>query len=93
MNITPEIICSEFIGTNIKITKSVNPNYIGIYGKVIDETKKTFVISSAGKTKTVVKGISVFHFGLSGGTIVEIDGRLLVGRPEDRLKKSIKRLW
>jgi ribonuclease P protein subunit POP4 len=93
MSITPEIICSELIGTNVKITKSINPNYIGIYGKVIDETKKTFSISSEGKTKIIVKGISVFHFSLSDGTIVEIDGRLLIGRPEDRLKKSIKRLW
>jgi len=93
MNITPEIISSELIETNLKITRSRNPNYIGIYGKVIDETKKTFVISNAGKTKMVVKGISIFHFSLSDGTIVEIDGRLLVGRPEDRLKKCIKRLW
>jgi RNase P/RNase MRP subunit p29 len=26
-------------------------------------------------------------------TIVEVNGRLLVGKPEDRLKKNVRRLW
>lgn len=93
MNTIPEIICSEFIGTNLEVTRSKNTNCIGLCGKVIDETKKTFSISDEGKTKIIVKDISIFHFSLSDGTIVEIDGRLLIGKPEDRLKKNIKRLW
>jgi ribonuclease P protein subunit POP4 len=93
MSITPSIICGEFIGTNARIVDSANPNYVGISGTVIDETKKTFTLSSLGKRKMIDKGISLFHFSLSDGTVVEIDGKLLVGRPEDRLKKNIKRLW
>jgi ribonuclease P protein subunit POP4 len=41
----------------------------------------------------IVKDSSIFHFKFSDGTVVEIDGKLLVGRPEDRLKKHVKRLW
>jgi ribonuclease P protein subunit POP4 len=40
-----------------------------------------------------VKDSSVFHFKFPDGTVVEIDGKLLVGRPEDRLKKRVRRLW
>jgi ribonuclease P protein subunit POP4 len=93
MKVTPDIIRGEFIGTEGKIAKSPNSSYVGLSGKIINETKNTFMILHAGKTKNIVKDSAVFHFKFSDGTIVEIDGKLLVGRPEDRLKKSVKRLW
>ncbi|TRO46010.1 ribonuclease P protein component 1 [Candidatus Bathyarchaeota archaeon] len=93
MKVTPDIIRHEFIGTEGKIAKSPHADYIGICGEVIDETKNTFMILQKAKTKSVVKNSTVFYFKFSDGTIVEIDGKLLVGRPEDRLKKTVKRLW
>jgi ribonuclease P protein subunit POP4 len=93
MNVTPDIIRCEFIGTEAKIVKSKNRNCTGIRGKIIDETRNTFTILHGGKRKKIVKETSVFHFKFDDGTVVEIDGKLLVGRPEDRLKKRIKRLW
>jgi ribonuclease P protein subunit POP4 len=93
MNVTPDIIRCEFIGTEAKIAKSRNRHYIGIRGKIIDETRNTFTILHEDKKKKIIKDFSVFHFKFSDGTVVEIDGKLLVGRPEDRLKKRIKRLW
>lgn len=93
MKVTPEIIRHEFIGTEGKIAKSQHADYVGIHGEVIDETKNTFTIMHKGKAKSVIKNSAVFNFKFSDGTIVEIDGKLLVGRPEDRLKKTVKRLW
>ncbi|MBS7647330.1 MAG: ribonuclease P protein component 1 [Candidatus Bathyarchaeia archaeon] len=93
MRVTPDIIRYEFIGTEAKVAKSTNPNYIGIQGRVIDETKNTFTILHNGERKIIIKDTSIFHFKFFDGTIVEVDGKLLVGRPEDRLKKRVKRLW
>lgn len=93
MKVTPEIISQEFIGTQSRVAQSFHAGYLGISGKIIDETKNTFLIQHEGETKRVVKDVTVFHFTFSDGTIVEIDGKLLVGKPEDRLKKTIKRLW
>ena len=93
MKVTPNIIRYEFIGTEAKIVKSKNPSYIGISGKILDETKNTFTILHEGKRKKIVKDITVFHFKFEDGTIVEVDGKILVGRPEDRLKKRLRRLW
>jgi len=93
MKVTPDIIRGEFIGTEGKIAKSQNSSYLGSSGKIINETKNTFTLLHAGNAKSIIKDSAVFHFKFSDGTIVEIDGKLLVGRPEDRLKKSIKRLW
>jgi len=93
MKVTSDIIRHEFIGADGKIAKSPHTRYVGLSGKVIDETKNTFMILHKGKPKQVIKNMAVFHFKFADGTVVEIDGRLLVGRPEDRLKKSMKRLW
>ncbi|MEM2080931.1 MAG: ribonuclease P protein component 1 [Candidatus Bathyarchaeia archaeon] len=93
MRVTSDIIRHEFIGAEGKIAKSPHVDYTGLCGKVIGETKNTFTLLHEGKPRRVIKNMAVFHFKFADGTVVEIDGRLLVGRPEDRLKKSIKRLW
>jgi len=93
VKVTPDIIRYEFIGTEAKVVKSTNPYSVGIKGKVLDETRNTFTILHNGERKMVIKETSVFHFKFPDGTVVEIDGKLLVGRPEDRLKKRVRRLW
>lgn len=93
MKVTPNIIRHEFIGSELKVVKSTSPCYVGIKGKVIDETRNTFTVLQGNNRKRVVKEVSTFHFKFSDGTVVEVDGKLIVGRPEDRLKKCIRRLW
>ena len=93
MKVTPDIIRYEFTGTEVKVARSTHRGYVGLRGKVINETRNTFTMLHNCKRKIVVKASSFFHFKFPDGTIVEIDGKLLVGRPEDRLKKRVRRLW
>jgi len=93
MKITPDVIRGELIGLDAKVAKSANPSLVKIRGRVLDETRNTIVILHNHTEKTIVKDTSVFHFTLHDGTVVEIDGKLLLGRPEDRVKKRIRRLW
>jgi ribonuclease P protein subunit POP4 len=93
MNVTPSIVQHEFIGLEAKVVKSSNPNVVGIVGKVVDETRNTLTILHGGERKVVVKDTSVFEFVLPDGTVVEIDGKAIMGRPEDRIKKRPRRLW
>ena len=93
MKVTPDIVRYEFIGTEGKVARSPHEGYVGCGGKVVGETKNTFTFLRKGQTKSVIKESAVFNFKFDDGTVVEIDGKLLVGRSEDRLKKSIKRLW
>lgn len=93
MKVTPDIIRYEFIGTQAKIAQSVHEGYLGLAGPVIAETKNTLTLIHQGQPKSVIKDLAVFDFKFGDGTTVEIDGKLLVGRSEDRLKKSVKRLW
>jgi len=93
MKVTPGIVQHEFIGLEVKVAKSANSDCVGIKGRVIDETRNTFVLMRNGIEKRVIKETSIFHFIYPDGTIVEIDGKFLVGRPEDRLKRPIRRRW
>jgi ribonuclease P protein subunit POP4 len=93
MKITPDIIRYEFIGTQARIAQSAHLGYIGLAGPVIAETKNTLTLIHQGRPKSVIKDLATFDFSFDDGTTVEVDGKLLVGRSEDRLKKGIKRLW
>jgi ribonuclease P protein subunit POP4 len=93
MRITPDLVRFEFIGRCAEVAKSTQSSDVSVSGMVVDETRNTFTVMARGKRKTVVKESAVFRFELPDHSMVEIDGRLLVGRPEDRLKRCIKRLW
>ena len=83
----------EFIGLNAKVVKSSNPSYVGISGKVVDETRNTLVIRQRHEDKVIVKEAAVFQFTLPHGTVIEVEGKVILGRPEDRMKKRLKRRW
>jgi ribonuclease P protein subunit POP4 len=93
MRVTPAVLQHEFIGLKAKVVRSSHPGYVGISGKVIDETRNTLIIRHKGRDKVIVKDVAVFHFVFPDGTTVEIEGKAIVGRPEDRLKKRLKRRW
>ena len=93
MKVTPAFVQGEFIGLQAKVVESSNADSVGISGTVIDETRNTLLIRHKDADKMVVKDSSVFHFTMPDGTIVEVDGKVILGRPEDRLKKRIKRRW
>ncbi|MBU5537635.1 MAG: ribonuclease P protein component 1 [Candidatus Aenigmatarchaeota archaeon] len=92
MSITPHnLVRHELIGLKVKVEKSTDPSQKGIYGTVIDETYNTLKIETKDKEKTVIKGNCVFVFTLPDKTKVQVDGKLLISRPEDRIKKKFSR--
>jgi len=93
MKVTPDVVRCEFIGTSVRVARSSHKGNIGISGRVVGETRKTFTILEQAKKKTIAKDSSIFYFEFPDGAIVEVDGKLLAGKPEDRLKKNIRRLW
>ncbi len=93
MNVTPSIVQHEFIGLETKVIKSSNPHVVGITGRVVDETRNTLTILHNGERKVVIKNTAVFDFVMPDGTVVELDGKVIMGRPEDRIKKRPRRLW
>ena len=91
MSITPQnLVRHELISLPVKIAKSTDSTQKGLSGKIIDETYKTLKIETKnGKEKTVIKQNCIFVFTLQDKQKVEVDGKLLISRPEDRIKKKL----
>lgn len=94
MPITPDnIVRHELIGLKTKVSKSKDPTHEKISGKVIDESYSMLKVEVKNKgkepeEKSIPKRNSIFIFALPNGVKVEVNGSLLVGRPEDRIKKK-----
>lgn len=58
-----------------------------IEGKIIDETKNMLIIECKEKIKKAIKKGNDFEFELDGQKL-KIEGKMLVGRPEERIKKT-----
>jgi ribonuclease P protein subunit POP4 len=85
------ILQNEIIGLETEVLSDSNSANIHIRGKVIDETMKTLVIRGTD-THRIAKKDAIFQFSIDGQT-VKVEGKALVGRPEDRVKKKKKRKW
>jgi len=84
-----EIILHELIGLKVLVKDSKNKYQKGIRGEVIWETYNMLHIKTKdGKIKKLLKKDCVFVFDWKGYK-VKVDGKLLVGRPEDRIKKKL----
>jgi len=91
MVVTPKnLIKHELIHLTVKVVESTDASRIGVKGEVVGETKNTLKVLSEGKVKILPKEECTFLFEL-GKEIVEVKGKELLGRPEDRTKKRIKK--
>ena len=86
-----EILNHELIGLEAEVLEDSNSSNVSIKGEVIDETMNTIVINCDG-AKRLAKKNAVFKFKLNGEA-VKVEGSALQGRPEERVKKTIKRRW
>lgn len=74
------------IGKHVKILKSRNESQVGLSGVVVDETKNMIIIETGSGKKKIFKAQAVFLFSLPRKSL-RIEGKLIVGRLEDRVKK------
>ena len=102
MPITPHnLVRHELIGLAVRIVESTDKGQKNLRRRVVDETYNTLKIETTGgkagktrkvgkqtKEKTVIKQNNVFIFTLPNKVKVQVDGKLLVARPEDRIKKK-----
>jgi ribonuclease P protein subunit POP4 len=94
MKITPQnIVNHELVGLKTHIVESRDPNHVCLTGTIFGETKEMMKIDTGKGTKAVPKHVCVFEITLPDNTVVRVDGGLLGGRPEDRMKKRLNRSW
>lgn len=86
MRSAKNILRHELIGLGCVVVESQNKAQTGICGTIEDETMKTIVIGG----KRIFKKGSVFRIKLNNEK-VDVEGDYLLSRPEDRIKKKVKK--
>ncbi len=87
------IIRHEILGLPAHVVQSRDPTLVCRRGTIVDESKEMIELDTTEGTIRIPKTVSVLDIMLPDGTVVRVDGSLLRGRPEDRLKRPVKRRW
>lgn len=84
------ILRHELIGLRTKVEESSDKTLIGLSGRISDETEKTLTIKTGDGLKKVAKEHVVLSIHTDGGDELLVNGSLILGRPEERIKKRIR---
>ena len=82
---------NDLIGLEVKVVRASDSSLQGLQGKIVDETMNTLDIRGEKKDVTIDKKSVTIAIGFPEGEI-EINGRDLLQRPEERLKKLWKKV-
>jgi len=80
------VLAHELIGLEAKVLQSSDPSRKRVIGKVVDETRNILRIETGEKEVVLPKKECVFGFVVRG-KIVEVDGKKICMRPEERVKQ------
>lgn len=75
-----------FIGRRLVGVRSRHPLYEKVSGVIVNETMKTVTVDTGGREVLLPKAGNSFCMDFDGKTIW-IEGRRILYRPEDRIKK------
>ena len=90
---TPENLARhELIGLEVIVAGSTNKNLAGLSGRIVDETRNTFLVETERGLKRIPKSNTSLDFTLQNGQIVRVSGSILISQPENRINKKIKNL-
>jgi ribonuclease P protein subunit POP4 len=94
MRIAPEnIVRHELTGLSTHVVESKDPNLTCRRGIILGETREMMHLDTMSGIVSVPKSVCVFDITLPNGAVVRVDGNVLRGRPEDRMKKRLNRSW
>ncbi len=92
MSLSPENIARhELIGLRITVASSTDPGQAGLSGRIVDETRNTFLLETDCGTKRIPKLNTSLIFSLPNGQRIRVLGSILISQPENRINKRIQR--
>jgi len=92
LKIHPENLARhELIGLKAEVEGSNNPSLVGISGRIVDETRNTFLIETVWGIKRIPKSVVSLIITLPSGQRAKVAGSILISQPENRINKKISR--
>jgi ribonuclease P protein subunit POP4 len=82
----------ELVGLSVRVVDDADDRG-EIAGEVVDETTRTLVIETDGRTRTVPKAEATFAVDLPDGGSAVVAGDRLVARPARRTETTGDTIW
>ena len=93
MNPMPESLARhELIGLNVFIETHSDRGLVGLSGRIVDETRNTFLLETGRRELRLAKKNAGLIFSLPGGQRVRINGKVLISQPENRISKRMQKM-
>jgi RNase P/RNase MRP subunit p29 len=94
MKISPALLTRhEIIGLDAHVVSSTDKGLVSRRGVIDHESREMIHLSTKRGAIRLPKSVCVFDLKLNDSTVVRVDGRLLKGTPDDRLKNRQSRRW
>lgn len=68
----------SLIGYEIEVVEASNKNYIGIKGRIVDETRNTLIVRTEKNIKKIIKNGCIFSLNIDGEHVL-VKGDELIG--------------
>jgi len=92
LNLTPENLARhELIGLSVFVEASSDPGQTGLSGRIVDETRNTFLLETEQRVLRIAKSNASLIFALPNGQRVRVKASVLISQPENRINKRIQR--
>jgi len=78
------------VGLSAEVADAADPTVIGKSGVIAAETRDTITLKSRERKITVAKKDATLSIHTESGLKLLVNGSLLLGRPEDRIKKRVR---
>lgn len=83
-------LTTSLLGLRVCIIRGSSKDWEGIHGIIRDETYNLLKIETENKLLLIPKAHQIFEIEIKEGEKFLVEGHLLVGNPEHRIKKKLK---
>ncbi|MCK4808053.1 MAG: ribonuclease P protein subunit [Candidatus Aenigmarchaeota archaeon] len=92
--ITPHnLVRHELIGLEAEVAENKDHGCGVVRGMIEDETKNMILMVSGDKSVWFAKDRITLDISIPSGEVVRVEGRMMSGRPEDRIRKKLPGKW
>lgn len=81
----------ELIGLDVQVESNSMPGIVGLEGRIVDETRNTFLLETVRKVLRIPKKNASLTFTLPDGQKARVSGSVLISQPENRINKRMQK--
>ena len=81
----------ELIGLDVQVESNSMPGIVGLEGRIVDETRNTFLLETERKVLRIPKKNASLTFTLPDGQKARVSGSVLISQPENRINKRMQK--